>query len=228
MAVKTKTCTLFFLRRTYANAHIGMLLIFFAPCVWCLCVFKMPLWTSQKYRRRPNLALILSLFPSEAALQHSHTHTHTNDPETHFDLHHLVWSAGPRAWQLMINISLCPLPSRVQVHANAHAQKEIILLVFMHILYTHSLWWHMPPPCPRSMLRRPSGWLAGWPALWNSACDTVLSQQGHLCTLIYESFSFAISLLLSENVTCRVLGWPHQKSYQGGFPGCRNKSLCSF
>lgn len=60
----------------------------------------------------------------------------------------------------MINISLCPLPSRVRVHANAHAQKEIILLVFMHILYTHSLWWHMPPPCPRSMLRRPSGWLA--------------------------------------------------------------------
>lgn len=63
-----------------------MFLIFTTVCV-CVqvfwFVFLMPLWPSQKYRRRPNLALILFLFPSEAMPQHTRIHIYTYKTQRH-------------------------------------------------------------------------------------------------------------------------------------------------
>lgn len=86
------------------------------------------------------------------AATHTHTHLHVQDPETHFDLRHLVWSARPRAWQLMINISPRPLPSLPRVHANTQSSVEMRLLLCACTVHA----------VLRSELRGPACWLDLW------------------------------------------------------------------
>lgn len=177
----------------------------------CVCVLKCPCGRARNTAGGKiwHWSLACSLRGSAA------THTHTHDPETHFDLHHLVWSARPRAWQLMINISPRPLPSQLRVHANAHVQNEIHLLFLVHVLYTCSLCVTHTPSLP-SQAVSVVGQLAGslnW-CFWHCAVTAraplyppiPASSPTSPCPAVP-----ATSSSLLEIVTCRILCWPQVK-----------------
>lgn len=189
-------------------------------CPACVCV-KMPLWSSQKYWGRPNLALIPSLFPwRQCRSAHTRVHTHA-DLETHFDLHHLVWSARPRAWQLMINISLRPLPSWKCVHANTHPSTK------RHICCSRPCTGRTLPLGDTYSHPAPAVCYRGRLALWTSASDSAPSQQGHLFSphpIIFDSQSLSLATCSS------LLKWSPAVSLAGKVGSVPRKkiNLCAF
>lgn len=196
----------------------------------CVCVLKCPCGRARNTAGGKiwHWSLACSLRGSAA------THTHTHDPETHFDLHHLVWSARPRAWQLMINISPRPLPSQLRVHANAHVQNEIHLLFLVHVLYTCSLCVTHTPSLP-SQAVSVVGQLAGslnW-CFWHCAVTARAPlYPPHPSVFPYQSLSCSPCHFLITSWDCHLphplltTGQKVESSHLGGFPW-QERNLCA-
>lgn len=101
------------------------------------CVLKCPCDQTKSPEEHRGRHWSFLHVPSEVTLQH----THRRNPETHLDLHYLVWSAKPTARQLMINKSPRPLPPLLCERANTHMQMRINVL----LLCMHSSEWHTTP-----------------------------------------------------------------------------------
>lgn len=101
----------------------------------------MPLWGSQKYHRRPNLALILCLLTHRLCCN---THTHTPEGQKV-----ILWFSPSclmcRAWHLLINISVAFSAlsiAHTQTHTQTHTEthKHMHIQLEMHLMFqcTHT------------------------------------------------------------------------------------------